>query len=34
LAAAMKLDMQVNKKGYENITNTEHLRNSMYSGAI
>ena len=29
LAAAMELDMQTNKKSYENITNTEYLRNQM-----
>lgn len=32
LAAAMELDMQVNKKGYENITNTEMLRTNIMGG--
>jgi hypothetical protein len=29
MAAAMELDMQTNKKSYENMTNTEYLRNQM-----
>ena len=33
-AAALELDMQVNKKGYENISNTENLRNTIYNGGI
>lgn len=34
LAAAMELDMQVNKKSYENITNTEYLRTQLYGNML